>query len=123
MRMSDWSSDVCSSELRNREQGKPRHQHTSDRTRPESDRQTALQAGAGCFGRADIGANGNVHADIARRARKHGSEVTADGCDIDKTEEYHDGDSDANNSDTKRSKEPRGGKKRSVRSRCRGTPK
>src|SRR3546814_1809508 len=29
-------------EYRNREQGKPRHQHTSDRPRPESDRPPAL---------------------------------------------------------------------------------
>src|SRR3546814_17162109 len=101
MRISDWSSDVCSSDLhrharrtgeipeeyRNREQGKPRHQHTSDRPRPESDRQTALQAGACCFGRADIGANGNVPAAIARRPRKTGSDEKADSCDSTKKKE------------------------------------
>src|SRR3546814_15372854 len=68
MRMSDWSSDVCSSDLR--EQRQAGDQHAGDGAGAEGDGEALGEALAGSLRRAHVGAHRDVHADVAGGVRK-----------------------------------------------------
>ena len=81
------------------QQPEPDHQHAGHRPGFEGDVQRRRQALAGGLGGADIGAHGDVHADIAGGAAQHRADDEADG-DIHPQSEGEDhGDDDPHDGD------------------------
>ena len=71
-----------------REQSQARHQHAGDRARAEGYRQPALQRATTGFGGADIGADGDVHADETRCPRQDRADQEGEGgCDAQKEQD------------------------------------
>ena len=86
-------------EHRDRQQRQTRHQHAGDGAGAEGRGEAALQARAGGFGGADVGAHRDVHADIAGHARQDGSGHEANGGDWSQEEEDEHGDDHADDAD------------------------
>ena len=82
-----------------RQQGEAGDEHARHRSRFERDRQPLGQALARRLGRADVGADGDVHADIARRARQDRADQVTDGHMPAEQEVQHHGDHDADDAD------------------------
>jgi hypothetical protein len=82
-----------------REQAEAGDEHAGYRAGAERHGQPALQRGACGFRSTDVGADRDVHADIAGDARQNRADDEADGGDRAEREEQDDGDNDADDRD------------------------
>jgi hypothetical protein len=86
-------------EAGDREQREAGDEHAGDRAGAERDGEAALQAGARGFGGADVGADRDVHADEAGRARQDRADHEAGALRSGRGRRRRGGDDDADDGD------------------------